>query len=308
MHRLDQNNPGDWFSNPCRYFFKGKETVKLDVDNIKKTLWHQHDTIIVGGGGLLGNENFDSLMARLLTHPDLSILEDVLETKLKSSSPENKEILWKWKETVQKYTLNVITTLDKSIGPRILWGAGHNSRDKETDSFDIDYPDYLKRFHLVGLRDWNSEYRWVPCASCMHPAFTEDYKIKNEVVWFEHKKKLIDPKFFDILPAPRMVNSGQNMEQIIEFLGTAETVVTNSYHGVYWATLLNRKVICIPWGTKFHMFKHPPVMANEKNWQDKIANGVNYPEALEECREANKEFANDVKEFLSNYTIEKENN
>ena len=298
FHRLDQNNPGDWYSNPCRYFFPDVETSRYDVDNVRKTTWKQNDTIIVGGGGLLGNENFDTLMNRILTHPDLLILEDILETKLKNCSPENKLVLYKWKEKIQHSTIQAIESIDRTLGPRILWGVGHNSKEKDIDSYDVAYPEYIKKFHLVGIRDFDSDYRWVPCASCMHPGFDKEYEIQNEVVWFEHKKKLIDSKWFDVLPAPRMVNVGQNMEQILEFLGSAETVVTNSYHGVYWATLLGRKVVCVPWGSKFNMFKHPPTMANERTWSDMIESATSYPSALSECRDANIEFFEDAKQIL----------
>jgi hypothetical protein len=294
FHRIDQNNPGDLYSNPCRYFFPDVKTTKVDIDNVRKTTWNQLDTLIVGGGGLIGNENFEKLMDRITNHPDEQLLVDVIETKLKNISVENKELIQKWKEFVQRYTLNTISQLDKTIGPRILWGAGHNSRDKVEDSYFINYPSYLNRFHLVGVRDWVEDYRWVPCASCMHPAFDKEYEIKNEFVWFEHKKKLIDGRSLDLLPAPRMLNTGQNMDQIIEFLGSGETVVTNSYHGVYWATLLGRKVVCVPWGTKFNMFKHPPTMATDKDWIDKIEEAESYPNALKECRNANKEFYEDV--------------
>ena len=96
-----------------------------------------------------------------------------------------------------------------------------------------------------------------------------------------------------------MLNTGQNIEQIIEFLGSAETVVTNSYHGVYWATLLKRKVICVPWGSKFNMFKHPPVMANERNWFEKIGQSDIYEDALTECRQANMSFFEDVLKLIN---------
>ena len=142
----------------------------------------------------------------------------------------------------------------------------------------------------------------------MHPAFDKTYKIKNDFVWFEHKKRLIDNRSFDVKPAPRMLNTGQNIEQIIEFLGSAETVVTNSYHGVYWATLLKRKVICIPWGSKFNMFKHPPLMANEKNWSEMIGTGDVYNDALKECREANLSFSKDVVNLINLHKNKKTGN
>lgn len=298
FHRIDQNNPGDLFSNPSRYFFPEETTTKIDIDNVKKSSWNQHDVMIVGGGGLIGNENFEKLMDRITTHPDEQILIDILETKLKNVSSENKDRLQRYKSTVQKYTIHTLSDLDKTIGPRILWGAGHNSRDINEDSYSVNYPNYLNKFHLVGVRDWDTDYRWVPCASCMHSAFDKEYEVKNEIVWFEHKKKLIEGKYLDTIPAPRMVNTGQNMEQIIEFLGSAETVITNSYHGVYWATLLKKKVVCVPWGSKFSMFKHAPTIASEKNWQDKIDKASVYPNALEECRNANKEFYEDVLKLI----------
>lgn len=300
--RMDANNPGDWFCNPARYFFKEKETKKIDIDNVRKTYWSQYDTLIVGGGGLIGNPNFEALMERITSHPDEHALNDVLDVKLKNISKENQPSIVKWREEVQRLTVDVLESIDRRIGPRILWGAGLNSKDASIDSYDAEYPSYLNRFHLVGVRDWDTEYRWVPCASCMHPAFDKKYEVKNDFVWFEHKKRLIDNKWFDTLPGPRMLNTGQNIQQIIEFLGSGETVVTNSYHGVYWATLLGRKVVCIPWGSKFKMFKHPPIMANEKNWPDKIGSGEIYKGALAECRDVNKLFYEDVKKLIEKKT------
>jgi hypothetical protein len=296
FYRIDHNNPGDWYSNPCRYFFENIETTKIDVDSIKKITWSQNDTLIVGGGGLIGNSHFDDQMRKIATHPDEDFLNDILNVKLRDVSIENKQQLLKWKEVIQRYTIKVLGEIDRTVGPRVLWGVGHNTREMATDN--ITYPSYVNMFHLVGIRDWDSGYRWVPCASCMHPAFDKEYEIKNEFVWFEHKKRLIDNKLMDLVSAPRMINSGQNLEQILEFLGSGETVVTNSYHGVYWATLLKRKVICIPWGNKFNGFKHPPVMATEKDWPDKIGQGTIYPDALDECREANIMFNDDVQRLL----------
>ena len=56
--------------------------------------------------------------------------------------------------------------------------------------------------------------------------------------------------------------------------------------------------ICIPWGDKFNMFKHPPVMATERNWTEKMSRVKYYPDALHECRSANREFFNDVSKLI----------
>ena len=43
----------------------------------------------------------------------------------------------------------------------------------------------------------------------------------------------------------RISSNTTNLEQMVEFIGTSETIVTNSYHAMYWAILLKRKVIAI---------------------------------------------------------------
>ena len=299
IYRKDPNNPGDWYCNPIRYFWPNAEVNSIDIDTVKKTTWGMKDPMIVGGGGLIRNENFEKLMTRITIHPDELLLLDVLDIKIKQIGDENKAAIIKWKEQIQQLTVDVMSRLDRKIGPRIMWGAGFNDK-VTTDPYDIEWPDYMNRFDLIGVRDHDTGFRWVPCASCMHPLFDKQYEITNEIVWFEHKKRLLDNKIFDKLPSPRMLNTGQNLQQILEFLGSGETVITNSYHGVYWATLLGRKVVCIPWGSKFHAFKHPPVMATDKNWSDMIAKTTSYPDALAECRIANKDFHQDVVKLIDN--------
>lgn len=298
FYRLDLNNPGDFYSNPSRYFFSNEFTTKIDIDNVRRTTWSQSDIIIVGGGGLLGNPNFEAFVNRITVHPDEQLLKDILEIKIKNVTEDNRVLMQDWKDNLRVNTIRTLEKLNKETGLRILWGAGINTRDKDDDSYGVQYPSYVDKFHLVGVRDFVPDYKWVPCASCMHSAFNKKYEITNKVVWFEHKKRLIDNKSFDVYPCPRMVNTGQNMDQIIEFLGSAETVVTNSYHGVYWATLLNRKVVCIPWSNKFNFFKHPPTMATDRNWADKIEDSISYKDALEECRLANVDFFNSVKNMI----------
>ena len=90
---------------------------------------------------------------------------------------------------------------------------------------------------------------------------------------------------------------------MINFLGSAELVITNSYHGAYWATLLKRKVVVMqPFSSKFLGFRHPLVVANNFDITD-IKNLPVYPNALKEAREANSKFAkkvlNKIKAILS---------
>jgi len=126
-----------------------------------------------------------------------------------------------------------------------LWGIGHNVHGAEK----IEYPEYIKKFIAVGVRDWNQGIRWVPCASCMHEVFHKTYEVKDEIRAYRREDPWPFP--FDHYPMLQDAN-GYPLESIVEFLGGAETVITNSYHGAYWSMLLGRKVtIHKPFASKF---------------------------------------------------------
>lgn len=173
----------------------------------------------------------------------------------------------------------------------ICWGAGHNRHDGDR----IDYSNYLSAFTLKGVRDYNIPgTEWVPCVSCMHSAFTKEYPIKNRIVVYEHKDHIIDTVSF-----PKLNNKHNKIDDVIAFLGSSEIVVTSTYHGAYWATLLNKKVIVVnPFSTKFKGLKHQPVFADLNTFESQIENCKNYPDALDECREANLNFSKKVLQLI----------
>jgi hypothetical protein len=173
----------------------------------------------------------------------------------------------------------------------IAWGAGHNQKDTEQLIPDS----RLKKFSLAGIRDYGTGYEWVPCASCLHPVFDDQpSKPENEVVVYEHKDRPLN-----IEGLPKMTNREMQLDKVVAFLGSAATVVTNSYHGVYWATLLKRKVVVAGvWSNKFQAFKHPPAFAEIDDWRDHIKDARVYEEALDECREANLRFSGLVRNII----------
>jgi exopolysaccharide biosynthesis predicted pyruvyltransferase EpsI len=129
----------------------------------------------------------------------------------------------------------------------------------------------------------------------MHEIFDKRFDIKNKVVIYEHKNfalKGID----DSLPR---IKNGSPFEDIISFLGSAELVVTNSYHGAYWATLLNRKVVVLqPFSSKFFGFRHPLMIANNFDDIKEITDIPTYPRALAESRDANLKFLEKVQKMI----------
>lgn len=132
-----------------------------------------------------------------------------------------------------------------------FWGAGHNFK---ADEQHLLYPDYLKRADLIGIRDYINQEDWVPCASCMNSELDRSHVVTQDFVIYTHKKismNLKNPQY------PVMSNGAENFKSIINFLGSAETVITNSYHGAYWSLLLGKRVKLFNWNIKFDYFREP---------------------------------------------------
>lgn len=161
--------------------------------------------------------------------------------------------------------LNTITQLlaAKQQTKMVVWGVGQQvyGRDKHRAAMSFDYAPYLDRFDLSGIRDFGLPQTWVPCASCMHPAFDRQRTIQHEFVVFSHKKFRLSLENF-----PRMTNDSQDFEAVLDFLGSGETILTSSYHGAYWGTLLGRKVLAFPFSSKFYTLKHLPALHPVSDW------------------------------------------
>lgn len=162
--------------------------------------------------------------------------------------------------------LNNLTQLvaTSGRGKLIAWGIGQQLYGNFTpDSIRaFDYAKYLADFDLVGVRDFGCTYDWVPCASCLHPAFDRQRPIQHEFVVFSHKKFQLK-----IEPFPHMTHEVDDFAAVLDFLASGETILTSSYHGAYWGTLLGRKVLAFPFSSKFYTLKHLPGLHSMANWQ-----------------------------------------
>jgi len=179
----------------------------------------------------------------------------------------------------------------------ICWGAGLH--DNLNHVLDEPIPSFLRKYKLVGIRDVVDCVRWVPCASCMLAIFKREMKPTEEFVVYSHGVHKLDLG----VPAKQANNTASQVgtpRRAIEFIASGAVVLTNTYHGAYWATLLGRKVVVInPWSTKFFRMKHPPVFATVEDWKHRVKAAVNYDEALDECREASTRFYADVMNVIS---------
>ena len=177
---------------------------------------------------------------------------------------------------------------------RIVWGAGSTRRGTEAP-----WPDPLG-YDLVGIRDWSADReaagRYVPCVSCLSPVLDTDRPVEREAVLFVNAD-LTKPRPPVALP---VLDNTAPLAEIAAFLASAAVVVTNSYHGAYWATLLGRRVVCVPYSSKFHGFKFPPALsADGVDWRDRAKEARAYPEALEDCRRLNRAFHRRVMDIVA---------
>lgn len=199
-----------------------------------------------------------------------------------------------------KQGIKYISKNRKKGSKLVLWGAGHNNwkiRDWREIKQKISLDDY--NFDKIGVRDYNSGYRWVPCASCMSPLFDKEYEIKENIVMYAHFDTLKNKDLSESLPKgmPTLDNHA-DFETVIPFLGSGDLVLTDSFHGMYWATLLGRRVIAFPSSSKFYSARHPVPLCDPTDWMRfrKLANY--YPEAIYQCREENLKFSQEVFQWI----------
>ncbi len=182
---------------------------------------------------------------------------------------------------------------------RIVWGTGSTRHGQQEP-----LPEPSDGFDLVGVREWSEARQragnYAPCASCMSPLFDQLCPVEHDAVLFVNSSPSIQSRYpVAVSGLPTMGNEG-TMAETIEFLGSGATVITNSYHGVYWATLLGRGVVCLPYSSKFYGFKFPPVMSKNGglDWRERSKEAVVHYDALEDCRAATRAFYGRVMELI----------
>jgi len=191
----------------------------------------------------------------------------------------------------KKFQLHIQDLIKKNPKKIVLWGIGHNFGIKHIQKTKgkVFFPDWIRECDLIGIRDYVPEYEglYLPCASCMHFAFDKTYEEKQEVGYFLHKFKT---KIKETKDKTIMYNDEIDFEKTIEFLGSHKTIITDSYHGAYWAQLLGKNVQVVGWSVKFNHFKNPPIFLDNIN-QTPISSKNKIPyDFLLECRKLNKDF------------------
>jgi hypothetical protein len=178
----------------------------------------------------------------------------------------------------------------------IAWGVG----TRQTFPFSPKYLRASKLCNLVGSRDWGDRrYDFAPCASCMSPLFDENMTPEHDVVFYLHGGKTEKQNIRIPKGMPQKANNVGTFEDSIRFIASGRTVISNSYHGVYWSLLLGRKTICIPFSNKFFGYRMSPAYATSKNWLSKLDTGIAHADMLDVCRSSTIKFKAKVDALLA---------
>jgi hypothetical protein len=263
IHRYDPTNIGDFYCGPHHYFeeLKGKQLDIFDYKRDDKAIRDNWFEKITQNSLIIGG---GGLLNREGFDMQMELFEKLGE---------------KGKKTV-------------------LWGPGHNSKNKSSYGKVTKYNIDTAKFGLVGVRDYGMKEEWVPCPSCLHPIFDTPFEARNEIGIIFHKKTLSDK---NVLAKFRHFPSTSNdavFEDVVQFIGETDTVLTDSYHAMYWSLMLGKKVMVFPNSSKFYDFKYQPVISSFSSFENDLKKVRSYSGVIEECREINMRFAEKTFDYL----------
>jgi hypothetical protein len=286
IYRKDSRNVGDLKTSPLLYFKFSADQDSLDVlEAGKDSDLSNYDAIIVGGGGLLQDKWFMSSLTRI------------------RNSCRGKVILWGaglnnhfYDETIYfapSFATRRRLFFEGLLGKRSLKVAP----SPRSNGISSQCNDWLRTCDLIGVRDYGTGFDWVPCASCMDARldYYRNMAPKHPLVAIDH------PDFcrIELSHVPHFSNVENDFDSILSFIASGETVLSASYHAAYWALLMGRKVVVVPWSEKFSRLKYDvPACLNRGELPNCVARARPYPEALKECRDRNIDFVSEVSKLL----------
>lgn len=195
-----------------------------------------------------------------------------------------------------EFTNRAINRLLDTGATVIAWAPGFNTHDGYANSFHTEIN--FERFALIAVRDYENKYRldYLPDVTCMLNGLRNSYTIRRKIGIAMHKDHPIMGLNYE------SIQNTNDIEEILQFIGESEIIISNSYHLIYWALLMGKKTICAnPFSSRFSNYKYKPeyFYSELDNLQDSINNAQQYS-ILNECIESNNKFFEQVKIIIEN--------
>lgn len=138
-------------------------------------------------------------------------------------------------------------------GNTVLWGVGE-SRSKAAPAPVKPLP-----FLAWGLRDKDRapEGHFLPCVSCLHPMLATPAARTGTLLFLNADPNVTDRQTAD--QHLKLANArgwhlrynNASTREMAASLANCQRVITNSYHGAYWALLTGHEVVLLGYSSKF---------------------------------------------------------
>ncbi len=176
----------------------------------------------------------------------------------------------------------------------IAWAPGFNTHSQYCDR--VKTPIHFERFALLGVRDDQNSLQlpYLPDVSCKLEGLRRSYTVCREVGIAAHKDYPIVGLDLDVITNER------SMDEILRFIGESRTIISNSFHMIYWAILMGKKTVCVaPFSSRFFSYRYKPEYCSG-TLQDAVeclGKAQRY-HVLEECVQMNDSFFQRVREII----------
>jgi hypothetical protein len=271
VHHLEKRhvpaNLGDWICCPYYYYPEYFSQYNCVLHSDWAVLWHEIERhdIVIFGGGGL-LDNSDELN-------------------------------------------RVLNRLIEKCDNVIIWGAGthkyneNNIFGKKTASEIIMY----ERAAIVGVRDYQhpSGLRYLPCVSCLNPAFSVEQESVSITRNIGTIKSALETNFaVDGLES--FVTNAEPIGTVVNYILSSKVILVSSYHGAFWSMLMGKKAILPSTRLgvdKYKYFRHPVGFYDGSKLDEAeifaIANQLpEIPNFLEESRQLTQDFFTECKAYI----------
>ena len=152
---------------------------------------------------------------------------------------------------------------------------------------------HFKNLNSLSFTDNIDNKKWVPCVSCMHKVFDKEYNTTHGLVAVldhtsDFRLKIKAPTMFD----------NEELKNVIHLIGSGETLITNSYYGVYWGLLLGRRVLVVNCTNPAIDYLPIPFIRSSNRFYKDIKTFEKNNSILGMCREKNTLFWRNLRERI----------
>lgn len=185
-----------------------------------------------------------------------------------------------------EFTNQAINKVLDSGAAVVAWSPGLNTHAEYDGTFHtpVDYD----RFALVTVRDFENSYGlpYLPDVTCKLPGLKKEYTIHRKFGIAQHKDYPIQGFDFDV------IKNDRSIDEILQFIGESEIVLSNSFHMINWAILMGKKTVCVnPFGNRFFSYRFKPAYYySQKDDFDKCVANAQIYHILEQNIAANDAF------------------